>query len=80
MVVRYRKPIWLRPMYEILFRNMKFSSIKFHDNSIELQSPDGSVLRSRRLRLSPPNSLDIVLKEKFNFSKEKIETLKAKIN
>ncbi|GER92538.1 hypothetical protein A45J_0254 [hot springs metagenome] len=79
MVVRYRKPVWLRPMYEMLFRSMNFSSICFHNNVIELHMPDGCILRIRRLRLSPPNSPDIVLKERFNFSKEKIATLKAKL-
>ena len=36
IVVRYRKVIWLRPMYRSLFTRMNFTSITFNDYSIEL--------------------------------------------
>lgn len=57
IVVRYRKPLWLRPMYKILFAKMNFNSVTFHDHSIELVDKSGEILRSRRLRLSPPQAL-----------------------
>ena len=38
IVVRYRKPAWLRPMYQSLFTKMNFVSTTFQDYSIELVS------------------------------------------
>lgn len=79
IVVRYRKPLWLRPMYKILFKNMNFVSVEFYNNSIELFAPDGTVLRSRRFRFAQPNALEHVMKEKFQFSEKEIADLKVKI-
>ncbi len=76
MVVRYRKPIWLRKMYSILFSRMNFTSITFDDYSIELLCSDGQKLRNRRFRLSPPLAFDKVMSEQFNFTESKIELLK----
>ena len=76
IVVRYRKPIWLRPMYRSLFARMNFTSVTFDDYSIELSGSDGT-LRSRRFRLSPPSAFDKVMLEQFGFPEEKIQRLKA---
>lgn len=78
IVVRYRKPIWLRPMYKSLFARMNFTSVTFEDYSIELSGSDG-VLRSRRFRLSPPSAFDKVMLEQFGFPEEKIQRLKAEL-
>jgi len=75
IVIRYRKPIWLRPMYQSLFAKMHFISVVFDDYAIELVGSDGEILRSRRLRLSPPSALREVLSEKFGYSEEKAEDL-----
>lgn len=75
IVVRYRKPIWLRPMYESLFAKMHFTSVSFDDYSIELVGSGGEILRSRRFRLSPPSALRKMLAEEFHFSEEKIRSL-----
>lgn len=80
MVVRYRKPLWLRPMYESLFAKMKFVSVIFHDYSIESVGTCGETLRSRRFRLSPPRALEQVMSEKFGCSPEKVERLKVELN
>ncbi len=80
IVIRYRKPLWLRPMYQSLFRQMNFVSITFSDHSIEVIGTDGEILRSRRFRLSPPSALTKVMTEKFGYSQEKIEALKAELN
>ena len=78
IVVRYRKPVWLRPMYESLFTKMNFVSINFQDNIIELVGSDGQTLRSRRFRLIPPSTFNRVMSEKFGYSDEQIELLKTK--
>jgi len=79
IVVRYRKAIWLRPMYRSLFTRMNFTSITFNDYSIELASSDGQILRSRRFRLSPPLAFDKVMSENFGFCEEKIQLLKQEL-
>jgi hypothetical protein len=79
IVVRCRKPVWLRPMYESLFRKMNFVSVSFLDQSIELVGTEGEILRGRRFRLSPPFALDKVMTEKFGYSQEKVEELKAQL-
>ena len=79
IVVRYRKAIWLRPMYNSLFTKMNFRTITFNDRSIELVSSDGLTLRSRRFRLSPPSAFDKVMLEQFGFPEEKIQCLKAEL-
>ena len=78
IVVRYRKPIWLRPMYKSLFAKMNFISITFKDYSIELVGSDGQILRSRRFRLSPPLAFSKVMAEKFGYPEEQIQLLKTK--
>jgi hypothetical protein len=80
IVVRYRKPVWLRPMYRSLFAEMNFVSVTFFDHSIELVGTEGEILRSRRFRLSPPLALDKVMSEKFDYSRDKVEELKAKLH
>jgi len=79
IVVRYRKPVWLRPMYESLFAKMSFVSVNFQDYSIELVSSDGQTLRSRRFRLSPPSAFGKVMSEKFGYSEEQVHFLKARV-
>jgi len=79
IVVRYRKPAWLRPMYETLFAKMNFVSTIFDEYSIEIVGTDGQILRSRRFRLSPPSALDKVMSEKFGYTEEKIQRLKAEL-
>jgi len=79
IVVRYRKSIWLRPMYKSLFTQMNFVSITFKDYSVELVGSDGQILRSRRFRLSPPSAFKKVMSEKFGYSEEQILSLKAKV-
>lgn len=77
IVVRYRKPVWLRPMYRSLFARMNFVSVTFFDHSIELVGMEGETLRSRKFRLSPPSALTAVMSERFGYTQEKIEELKA---
>jgi len=79
IVVRYRKPIWLRPMYKSLFARMNFVSITFQDYSVELVGSDGQTLRSRRFRFSPPSVFNRVMSEKFGYPEEQIRLLKTKV-
>ena len=79
IVVRYRKPVWLRPMYKGLFTKMNFVSITFQDYSIKLVGSDGQTLQSRRFRLSPPSAFDKVMSEKFGYPEEQIQLLKTKV-
>ena len=79
IVVRYRKPVWLKPMYQSLFAKMNFVSVSFFDHSIELVGTEGEILRGRRFRLSPPSALSEVMTEKFSYTQEKVEELKAKL-
>ena len=79
IVVRYRKSIWLRPMYKSLFTKMNFVSITFKDYSIELVGSDGQTLRGRRFRLSPPSAFERVMTEKFGYPEEQIQFLKTKV-
>lgn len=80
IVVRYRKSLWLRSMYQSLFAKMNFVSVTFFDHSIELVGTEGEILRGRRFRLSPPSALSKVMTEKFGYSEEKIEALSSKLN
>jgi len=80
IVIRYRKPTWLRPMYRSLFTKMNFASVTFEDYSIELLGTDGQILRSRRFRLSPPSAFDRVMSEKFGFPEEHIQLLKKEMD
>lgn len=80
IVVRYRKPIWLRPMYQNLFAQMNFVSVTFHDYSIGLLGTDGQILRGRRLRLCPPSAFREVMTSKFGYTQEEAEALKVKLN
>ncbi len=77
IVVRYRKPVWLRPMYKRLFTEMNFVSITFQDYSIELVDSDGQTLQSRRFRLSPPSAFNKVMSEKFGYPEKEIQLLKT---
>ncbi len=79
IAVRYRKALWLRPMYRSLFAQMNFVSVTFHDHSIELIDKNREILRSRRFRLSPPHALEEVMADKFGYSPQKGEDLKAKV-
>jgi hypothetical protein len=76
IVVRYRKPVWLRPMYKSLFAKMNFISIDFQDYSIKLVGSDGQTLRSRRFRLSSPSAFNRVMSEKFGYTEEQVQFLK----
>jgi len=80
IVIRYRKLLWLRPMYQSLFAKMNFVSFTFFDHSIELVNTEGEILRGRRFRLSPPFALNKVMTEKFGYTREKVEGLKAKLH
>jgi len=80
IVVRYRKPTWLRPLYRSLFKQMNFTSISFLDHSIELVGTGGEILRGRRLRLSPPSAFREVMTRKFGYTEEEAEALKVKLN
>ena len=77
IVVRYRKPVWLRPMYKSLFTKMNFVSITFKDYSIELVGSDGQISQSRRFRLSLPSAFNEVMSEKFGYPEEQIQFLKT---
>ncbi len=79
IVVRYRKPLWLRPVYETLFARMNFISITFHTNSIEAVNSEEQILRSRRFRLSPPSAFSRVMSERFGYPEEQIQLLKTKV-
>lgn len=78
IVVRYRKPVWLRLMYRSLFAKMNFVSTTFKDYSIELVGSDGQTLQSRKFRLSPPLAFNKVMSEKFGYAQEQIQSLKIK--
>jgi len=80
IVIRYRKPLWLRSMYRSLFSKMNFVSIAFSDHSIEAMGTDGQILGGRRLRLSPPFTFEEVMMEKFGYSLQKAEVLRSKLN
>jgi hypothetical protein len=80
IVVRYRKPVWLKPMYQSLFAKMNFVSVTFFDHSIELAGTEREILRGRRFRLSPPFAFNKVMTEKFGYTQEKAEELKAKLH
>jgi len=80
IVIRYRKPLWLRPMYRSLFSKMNFVSIAFSNHNIEAIGTDGQILRGRRLRLSPPFAFEEVMMEKFGYSPQKVEVLRSKLN
>ncbi len=77
--VRYRKPLWLRPMYEILFKRMNFLTVEFFDNSIQLLTTEGTFLKSRRFSLTPKGALEKVMKRLFNWSEEETQKGKEKI-
>ena len=79
IVVRYRKPVWLRPMYKSLFAKMNFVPIAFQDYSIELVGSEGQILLGRRFRLSPPSAFNEVMANKFDYPKEEIQLLKTKV-
>lgn len=79
IAIRYRKPVWLRSLYEKLFSEMHFVSVEFGDSTIKLVGTDGEVIRGRKLRLSPPNALREVLAEKFHFTPDKIEKIRAEM-
>ncbi|MGB2800389.1 MAG: hypothetical protein WBC82_11185 [Dehalococcoidia bacterium] len=79
IVVRYRKALWLRPMYRSLFAYMNFVSVDFCDHSIELVDTDRETLKSRRFRLSPPQALEEVMADKFGYSPQKVEDIKVKL-
>ena len=79
IVVHYRKPAWLRPMYKCLFDKMNFVLANFQDYSIELVGSDGQILRGRKFRLSPPSAFDRVMSEKFDFPEEQIQSLKTDV-
>jgi hypothetical protein len=80
IVVRYRKPVWLRPMYRSLFAKMNFVSVTFFDHSIELVGTEEETLKGRKFRLSPPFALSKVMTEKFCYTQDKAEELKAKLH
>lgn len=80
IVVRYRKPLWLRPMYQSLFAKMNFVSVTFQDHAIEIAGKGGEVLSSRRFRLSPPLAFEEVMTEKFGYSPQSVENLKLELN
>jgi hypothetical protein len=80
IVVRYRKPIWLRPLYRSLFEQMHFTSVNFLDHSFELVGTDGEILRGRRLRLSPPAAFREVMTSRFGYTEEEAEALKVKLS
>ena len=80
IVVRYRKPVWLKPMYQNLFAKMNFVSVTFFDHSIELVGTEGEILKGRKFRLSPPSALSKIMTENFGYTQEKLEELKATLH
>lgn len=80
IVVRYRKPMWVRPVFRSLFNQMNFTSATFDDSSIELVGTDGEILRGRRLRLSPPSAFREVMTSRFGYTQEEAEALKVKLS
>jgi len=79
IVVRYKKAVWLRSMYNSLFTKMNFRTITFNDHSIELVGSEGQTLRSRRFRLSPPSAFNRVMSEQFGLPEDQIQFLKTKM-
>jgi hypothetical protein len=67
-------------MYQSLFAKMNFVSVTFFDHSIELAGTEREILRGRRFRLSHPFAFNKVMTEKFGYTQEKAEELKAKLH
>lgn len=79
VVVRYRKVVWLRPMYEHLFSAMNYTILAFGLHSIELLANDGSILTCRQRSFSPPGALRAVLEKKLGFDELFIGRLAGRI-
>ncbi len=79
IAVRYRKALWLRPLYDYLFARMNYRILAFDTYSIRLLGSEGELLKGRLFRLSPPGTLRTVLADRFSFQPEQISQLEADI-
>jgi hypothetical protein len=75
LTVIYRKPSWLRPMYERLFTNMNFASVQFGEHTISVTDTQGKTMRHKRFHLIPPGAMTKVLVDKFHFTQQHAELL-----
>jgi hypothetical protein len=79
LTVIYRKPLWLRPMYERLFANMNFCSVDFGEHTISVTDTQGKTMRHKRFRLIPPGAMTKVLVDKLRFTEERAERLLSEL-
>jgi hypothetical protein len=79
LTVIYRKPSWLRPMYERLFTNMNFASVKFGEHTIGVTDTQGRTMRHKRFRLIPPGAMTKVLVDKFHFTQDHADRLMTEL-
>jgi hypothetical protein len=75
LTVIYRKPSWLRPMYERLFTNMNFASVGFGEHTISVTDIQGETMRHKRFHLIPPGAMTKVLVDKLHFTQQHAERL-----
>lgn len=77
--VLYRKPFWLRPMYESLFTKMNFASVTFGEYSISVTDTEGNTIHHRRFRLIPPGAMTKMLVDRFRFTEEHAERVLSEL-
>ncbi len=80
LTVRYRKSPWLRAFYERLFEKMEFFSVDFCTDGFELLRTDGTMLKGRKLNLSPPGYFEKYLAENFRLRPKDIGEIRSKLN
>jgi len=77
--VLYRKPLWLRPMYESLFTKMNFTSVTFSEHTIGVTDTEGDTIHHKRFRLIPPGAMTKMLVDKFRFTEEHAQRLLSEL-
>jgi hypothetical protein len=80
LTVRYRKSPWLRIFYEKLFEKMEFFSVDYCSDGFELVRIDGSILKGRKLNLSPPGYLEKYLSDNFRLRPTEVGKIRSKLN
>jgi len=77
--VLYRKPLWLRPMYESLFTKMNFTSVTFSEHTTGVTDTEGDTIHHKRFRLIPPGAMTKMLVDKFRFTEEHAQRLLSEL-
>ena len=65
ILIRYKRAVWLRPLYEALFKRMNFLHISFNKYCIEVLDTNGHFQSSRIFRRSPPGGLQSAMAEVY---------------